>query len=332
MDALHIVVTEPEYIKAKAFFDQLRDLSVVVTAPAEKALAAGIRDHEAQAAILGVECYTRGLYAALPRGGVISRFGVGYDGIDLEKATAAGLLVTNTPGVLEDAVAEHALALMLGLYRNLARFVLDMAAGAWSPRPGLELRGRTLAVIGCGTIGRRVARIARQGFGMHVVAMDTRSLDADELHRVWGIESLTASFDEAVQAADVISLHVPSNAATRHLVCARTLSAMPASAVLVNTSRGAVVDENALFDALAAGRLGGAALDVFEVEPYAPRDPERDLRTLPNVLLTPHVSSGTVEACARVAAASVDNVRSGLAADYAALSLLNPEVLSVSRG
>ncbi|NLF19116.1 MAG: hypothetical protein GX595_17955 [Lentisphaerae bacterium] len=323
-----VVITEPEYAKAKAIFDQVADWRVVVAAPPEAAVAAAVAAEGARAVVLGVEPYTGPLYAALPRGGVIARFGVGHDGIDKARASAAGLLVVNTPGVLEDAVAEHAMVLLLGVCRSLAGFVRSMDRHAWSPVQGLELRGRRLAVIGAGAIGRRVARCAAMGFGMGVVAMGPRLRDVDELRRDWGVEEVTTNFGEAVRAADVVSLHVPAHADTRHLINAAAIAQMRPGAILINTARGAVVDEVALYDALAGGHLRGAGLDVFETEPYVPRRPDKDLRRLANVLLTPHVSSSTHEACARVALACLANLRHAGAGRFGAMSLLNPEVLA----
>jgi len=331
MNRLRVVITEPEYLKAKAVFDQTSDLHLVVAAPPEAAVVAAIRDHGAWAAILGVERYEDALYGALPRGGVIARFGVGHDGIDKARATAAGLLVVNTPGVLEDAVAEHAMVLLLGVCRNLAGFVRSMDRHAWAPTQGIELRGRRLAVIGGGAIGRRVARCAALGFGMSVVAMEPRVEAAAELRRDWGVERVTTEFAEAVRDADVVSLHLPSNAHTRHLLNAAAIAQMRPGAILINTARGAVVDEVALFDALASGRLAAAGLDVFENEPYVPRRADKDLRSLTNVLLTPHVSSSTHEACARVALACIANLRHASGGRYEAMSLLNRDILARQR-
>jgi phosphoglycerate dehydrogenase-like enzyme len=322
-----VVITEPEYLKAKAVFAASAELTPVVVAPPEAEVARAVRAYGAQAVILGVEHYVDALYSALPRGGVIARFGVGHDGIDKAKATAAGLLVTNTPGVLEDAVAEHTLALLLGACRHLASFVRSMDQRRWAPVQGIELRGRCLAVVGCGAIGRRVARTAALGFGMTVVGVEPQSAAAAELRRDWGVQRLTADLGDAVRTADVVSLHLPSTAATRHLINAQALAQMLPSAILINTARGAVIDEVALYDALVGGRLAAAALDVFEAEPYVPRQPDKDLRLLPNVLLTPHVSSSTREACARVATACIANLRSASAEHYEAMSLLNPDVL-----
>jgi lactate dehydrogenase-like 2-hydroxyacid dehydrogenase len=327
MNPWTVIVTEPEYKKAEASFAAAADLRLAVCGPAESEVSAAVRSHAARAVIVGVERYAGPLYGVLPRGGVIARFGVGHDGIDKTQATAAGLLVTNTPGVLEDAVAEHALALLLAVSRNLAACVRSMDCQAWTPRQGTELRGRTLAVIGCGAIGRRVARAASLGFGMRVVGLEPRLDSAEELRTQWGFQHVTNDFGEAVRDADVVSLHLPANAATHHLIAAQTIAQMRPGAILINTARGAVVDEVALYDALATGRLAAAGLDVFEVEPYVPRQQQKDLRTLANAMLTPHVSSSTREACARVAEACLANLRSARDGRYGAVNLLNPEVL-----
>jgi len=328
MPSIRVVVTRPEYVKAEAVFQSAPDVDVRVSDWPEEAVAAAVREHGAFAAILGVERYSDALYEALPKGGILARFGVGHDGVDKLRATARGLLVANTPGVLEDAVAEHAIALILGVAKNLNAFALSMRAGQWAPRLGFELRGRTLGIVGCGGIGRRLARFA-SAFGMTVLGVDPAPADPAALQRDWGFAEIHADLRAILGRVDVLSLHVPANARTRHLVNAELLAELRPTAVLVNTARGPVVDEAAVYDALTAGRLGFAALDVFETEPYVPAAPGKDLRTLPNVLLTPHVSSSSVEACQRMAHASLENVRRAQAGAYAAVSLLNPDVLAV---
>jgi len=327
MDKLHIVITEPEYLKAEAAFLSADDVSLEVASPDEDSVVVAARRHDAWGAILGVERYAGELYDVLPRGGIVARFGVGHDGVDKERATASGLYVTNTPGVLEDAVAEHAVALMLAMSKQLPHFIREMQEGRWAPVQTSELRGKTLAVIGCGGIGRRVARTAHVGFGMTVVGADMSMAAGDELRRQWGVSRMTTDFAEAVSGASFVSLHVPGVEETRHLINGKSLRHLAAGAVLINTSRGVVVDESALFDALSAGTLGGAALDVFGHEPYVPADPSRDLRTLENVLLTPHVGSATGEACDRVAEAVLRNLRQASRGDVEELDLVNPEVV-----
>ena len=327
MEKTRIVITEPEYRKAETVFGAAEDISFAVAAPDERSVVDTVRRHGAWGVILGVERYAGELYDVLPRGGIIARFGVGHDGVDKAKATAAGLCVTNTPGVLEDAVAEHALTLMLALAKQLVHFVGAMALGSWEPVQTFELRGKTLAVIGCGGIGRRVARIAHLGFGMNVVGMDVSTGSEQELREQWGVSRFTTDFAEAVADASFVSIHVPGTDSTRHIINRGSLACFPPASLLINTSRGIVVDESALYDALSTGAIAGAALDVFDREPYVPAEPAKDLRTLTNVLLTPHVGSATREACARVADTVVRNVRRACQGNLQELDLVNPDVL-----
>lgn len=322
-----ICVTVTEYVKATAIFEAVPGWRCVSAPYEETGLVEVVRAEGAWAVIVGVDRYADALYEVLPRGGVIARFGVGHDGIDKARATAAGLIVTNTPGVLDDSVAEHALWLMGAWARQVAGLDAAMKSDRWTPQVGLELRGRTLLVVGCGQIGRRVARIAHFGFGMHVLGYDVGPLDAGELKTRYGVERLCPDLTAALGEADIVSVHLPSNAATRHFVNADFLAAMAPQALLVNTARGAVVDERALYAALSGGQIAGAALDVFETEPYAPVAPEADLRRLANVVLTPHVGSGTSAACERMARRSLANVAAAARGDYDALDCLNPEVL-----
>ena len=313
-----IAVTEPEYLKGRAVFEGGR----AFPAPDDEAgLAEAIRRRGARHAIVGVRPYRGPLYDALPCGGVLARFGVGHDGIDKTLGTRAGLLCTNTPGTLDQSVAEHTIALMLMAARRLAALAAGLRAGAWEPCAGSELAGKTLAVIGPGPIGRRVARIAAAGFGMRVVGCGSRPVPAPEF------DAFTTDFAEAVAGADYVSLHIPSRPETAHYLGRERLALVPAKAVLVNTARGAVVDEGALYDALASGALAGAALDVFEIEPYAPVDPARDLRRLENAVMTPHVSSNTPEANRRMAERALRNIELAESGDCASMDLLNPGVL-----
>jgi phosphoglycerate dehydrogenase-like enzyme len=242
------------------------------------------------------------------------------------KATHSGLLCTNTPGVLNESVAEHALALMLASARHVVRNVADMRGGTWDLGPeGSELRGKTLALIGCGDIARATARIAARGFGMRVVAVcrsrQPEGKDAADLAEV------TTDFASGVRASHYVSVHINAEPSNRKFINADRLAMMPPEAWLINTARGAVVDEEALYDALAGGRLAGAALDVFEREPYVPADASRDLRTLPNVVLTPHVGSHTAEANRAMAERALANIRFAEAGNFRSMDLLNPAVV-----
>ena len=324
-----VVVTEIEYRKAPPIFEKAREggWHCIPAPPGESELAEAIRRHGASHAVIGVDRYVEALYDALPRGGVLARFGVGHDGVDKQKATARGILCVNTPGVLDASVAEHTLGLMLAAARHTVEMAAACRAHQWSPKVGTELLDKRLAVIGCGPIGCRVAQMAFAGFGMRVVGSEIREVDEKVLRQRFGFERVVKEFSAAVEGAEFVSLHIPSAPQTRHFINRDRLAQIPAGAWLINTARGAVVDEAALFDALKGGSLCGAALDVLECEPYAPVDPARDLRSLSNVILTPHVGSSTREACACMAERALRNIALAEARNFSAMDLLNPEVL-----
>jgi len=318
-----VLVTETEFHRAPEVFASAAVQCVAVPGD-EVSLAREVTARDARYVIVGSVKYTGALYDALPRGSVIARFGVGHDGIDKDKATAAGILCTNTPAVLDQSVAELAMLLILSAARRLASLDGEMRHGTWNLGPsGLELRGKTLAVIGAGRIGQATARIASQGFGMRTVGF-RRSPPADPAP----FDSVTTDFPSAVRDADFVSLHINAEPANHHFLDRARLALMPSRAWLVNTARGAVVDENALYDAVAERRLAGAALDVFDREPYVPADPSRDLRQLSNVVLTPHVGSHTLEANRGMAERALQNVMRAEAGDVAGMDLLNPAVIA----
>jgi phosphoglycerate dehydrogenase-like enzyme len=323
-----ICVTEQEYKKAEDIFSAQGDWRFIPVAAAEDAVCQAVKENEAFGVILGVDKYEDELYKSLSAGGIIARFGVGHDGVDKEKACENGLVVTNTPGVLDDSVAEHALWLMGALARNVSRHDADMKKGAWEPAIGMELRGKTLLVLGCGSIGRKAARIASFGFSMNVIAYDVAELDAAQMKADFGISEVVTDLDDGISRADFITMHLPSLPATRHFVNAEFIAKMKASAFLVNTARGPIVDENALYDALKDGTIGGAALDVFEAEPYEARDGAKVLSSLANIVLTPHVGSSTVEACERMARSCIKNVIAARDKKYESCDILNEQVIT----
>jgi len=327
-DEAVVAVTNLEYAKGRSVFEAASGHAMrCVEAPSEEsALAAFVKKHGIRHVIVGVEPYKEALYEAIPEGGVIARFGVGYDGLDLARAAEHGLLCTNTPGVLDESVAEQAVALMLAAARHVTHLDKGVHAGEWSPRLGVELQGKTLAVIGCGAIGSRVGRIAALGFGMQVLGC-RRNPDAADLRGEFGFASVSASFEETVRDADFVSLHIPSVPETAKFLNETRLQAIPSHAWLINTARGAVVDESALYNALREGRLAGAALDVYAEEPYSPSDPRHDLRTIDNVIMTPHTGSSTVEACERMATRALENIVRASEARFGEMDLLNPDAL-----
>jgi phosphoglycerate dehydrogenase-like enzyme len=319
-----VVVTEPEFRRAEAVF-AASPFKCLMAPPGEQELAAAIRAAGARHAILGPFVYQDALYSALPAGGVLARYGVGHDGIDKTRATRAGLLCTNTPGLLHQSVAELTLLLILAAARHFEAVVGDMRSGQWRPRPGVELQGKTVAIIGCGTIGRATARIARAGFGMRVVGY---SRSAAKQASDQEFDLLTSDFASAVKNADYISLHIPASPENAAFINTERLALFQPHAWLINTARGAVVDEGALYDAVAAERIGGAALDVFEREPYEPAAAGKDLRTLSRVIAVPHIGSNTAEANARMAERALRNVTLAERGDFAGMDLLNPEVIT----
>ena len=236
------------------------------------------------AAVLGVEPV---------RTRLLANFGVGHEHIDLAAARALGIAVTNTPGVLTDDTADLAIALMLMASRGLGSGERELRAGdwaGWSPTHHLGQRfsGKTLGIIGMGRIGRAVARRAVHGFGMRLVYACRTPLPAGEAAL---LDAVPLELDAVFSAADVVSLHVPSNAATHHLVDRRRLALMRRHGILINTSRGGVVDEVALVEALERGEIAAAGLDVYEAEPRV----SPGLLALDNVVLLPHLGSATVE-------------------------------------
>lgn len=237
------------------------------------------------------------LLAAAPRLRAVGRLGVGLDNIDLPGCAARGIQVVPATGANARAVAEYVIGTLLALLRGAYAASAEVAGGQW-PRAalsqGLEAHGRTLGVVGFGGIGQLTARLAA-GLGMRVVACDA-ALPAD--HPAWADAGATRlELDDLLAQADAVTLHVPLTSGTRHLLDAARIARMRPGAVLINTSRGGIVDETALAVALRGGQLGGAALDVFEQEPLPAGGP---LAGAPNLILTPHIAGLTREANTRV--------------------------------
>src|SRR3989344_5445815 len=250
------------------------------------------------------------LMEASPQLKVVSNMAGGLDNIDQEAAKQRSVVVKNTPDVLTESVAEHAALLILGIARKISQadvFVRKGKFRGWEPNLflGTELKGKTLGLVGHGRIGCRTAKIMQKGFGMRVVYYDAVRDQARE--EQCGITY--ASLEQLLQEADVVSLHVPLLPTTKHLIGEKELRLMKPTSYIVNTARGAVIDEKALVKALQEGVIAGAALDVFEEEPRM----TKDLLKLENVLLTPHIASATNEARERMAVLAAQNIISSLA-------------------
>jgi len=256
---------------------------------------------------------------ALPRLRVISNLAVGVDNIDLAAATRAGIAVGHTPGILTETTADLAFGLLMAAARRIAegdRYVRGGRWRTWGPKVllGRDIHGATLGIIGWGAIGQTMARRAA-GFGMRVIylpgphaarrARGRRSRVSARNDRIDLATAEPMSLERLLAESDFVSLHVPLAAATCHMIGEAELAMMKRTAILINTSRGAIVDAQALVGALRAGRLAGAGLDVTDPEPISANDP---LLKLPNVVLTPHIGSASHATRLRMAELAVDNL------------------------
>jgi glyoxylate reductase len=254
----------------------------------------------------------------------VSNVAVGYDNIDVAACTARRIAVGNTPGVLTETTADFAFALLMGLARRVAEADAYVRAGkwrTWSPTLllGSDVHGTTLGIAGLGQIGAAMARRAR-GFGMRVLYLNRHPRPELEAELgLWRVDKATL-----LAESDFLSLHVPLTPETRHWLGRAELAAMKPGAMLINTARGGVVDQIALAEALAGGRLGGAALDVTEPEPLPMDSP---LLTLPNVLIAPHIASASHATRGRMASMAVDNLLAALDGRRPP-NCVNPEVFS----
>jgi glyoxylate reductase len=256
-----------------------------------------------------------------PRLRIVSNMAVGYDNIDVEAATARGVLVTNTPGVLTETTADFAFALLLATARRLVEGDRLAHSGGWrtwhpSFLLGQDVHGATLGIIGMGAIGRAVAHRAR-GFAMQLLYSDSQRQPELEAE----LDASFAPLETLLQDSDFISLHVPLTTQTHHLISQRELSLMKPSAILINTSRGPVVDQKALCEALRSHTIAAAGLDVAEVEPVPADDP---LLELDNLTLTPHIASASIATRSRMADMAVDAILAVLHGETPA-NLLNPQ-------
>lgn len=249
---------------------------------------------------------TGNVFDIAPNAKIFANYAVGFDNIDLEEAKKRGVAVTNTPDVLTEAVAEHAVALILSIGRKIVESDQFLRSGkyeGWDPTLllGMEFKGKKLGIVGCGRVGQRVAEIMYKGFGMSILYNDQRP--NDQLESGLGAE-FVPELDDLLTEADVVSIHLPATPATLHLFSDTRLAKMKKTALLINTARGSIIDEAALAKALASGAIAGAGLDVFENEPNV----HPGLLSLSNVIVTPHTASATKEARDRMSVMAADNI------------------------
>ena len=250
-------------------------------------------------AITGLDVLDEAVFAAVPELRIVSKYGVGLDMIDLDAARRHGVSVRWTPGVNRQGVAELTIGLMIALCRSVVPLATELAAGGWRHPGGRQISSSTVGCVGCGHVGQQVARLCR-AFGAEVIAHDLR--DYGDFYRETGVTPVT--LDALLASADIVTIHVPLDASTRGLIDAGAIARMKRGAFLVNTARGGIVDEQALKAALLDGRLGGAALDVFAVEPPV----DRELLLLPTFIGTPHIGGGTREAVLAMGRAALEGL------------------------
>jgi D-3-phosphoglycerate dehydrogenase/(S)-sulfolactate dehydrogenase len=270
-------------------------------------------------AIVSTDPFTARVIQAADRLRVISRTGVGYDAVDVPAATKRGVVVTTTPGVNRHAVADWALSLILCCARRVPENLAEVQRRAWARHEGMDLDGKTLGVVGLGTIGKEVAKRAR-AFGMRLLAFDL--VQDRPFAKEQGVAYVP--LEELLRQSDFVSIHCFLNAATRHLINRERLLLMKPTAYLINTARGGIVDTEALYQALQTKRIAGAGLDVFEGEPLRPDSP---LRALENVYLSPHCAGSTADARQRSGTMAAENLIRGLRGDRPE-GIVNPEVLA----
>jgi len=258
---------------------------------------------EVDGIIVGLDEIDERVMSHAPKLRVISKYGSGVNNIDLESATEKGIIVTNTPGVNSSAVAELTIGLMLDVARHISDSDRKMRQGKWGKYMGFELRGKTLGIVGTGQIGKMLVSKV-QGFGMTIIAHD---IEPDyEWSKRMGVSYV--GFRDLIKNADIVTLHLPLTEDTYHLIGADELAMFKPTAILINTSRGEMIDENALYIALKERRIWGAGLDVYEDEPLK----DSLLTTIDNVVLTSHIGAHTDEAVKAMGRMAVSNLMKAL--------------------
>lgn len=264
--------------------------------PDELKKALGAKPYDAVITLL-TDTVNKEIFGTVPTAKIFANYAVGYNNINLKDAAEAGVTITNTPGVLTDTVAEYAISLMLAVVKRIPeseRFLRGGKYEGWAPELflGSDLKGKILGILGAGRIGYEVARRAHCGLDMNIVYTDVK--EVPQLGELGAVFKPTP--EEVLKEADVVSIHVPLLPGTQHLINSERLALMKPTAYLINTSRGPVIDEAALVEALRKGVIRGAGLDVFEFEPKL----AAGLAALENVVITPHIASASEETRGRM--------------------------------
>ena len=320
---MKVFVTRPVFDEA---IDRLRRVFEVELNTEERILPkqeliAHLRDKDGALTLL-TDAIDLEVLESTPRLKAVANFAVGFNNVAVDSATKLGVVVTNTPGVLTETTADFAWTLLMAAGRRVVEADKFARAGkfkAWGPRMflGYDIYGKTLGLVGLGRIGQAVARRAA-GFNMRVVFHDPESIP-DRIIKELGVTRLP--FDELLRVSDFISLHVPLFPETHHLLNDHTFALMKPTCIVINTSRGPVVDEKALVSAVRDGKIAGAGLDVFEREPEI----EPELFAMENVILAPHIASASHETRLRMCMMAADNLIAALKGERPP-NLVNPEV------
>lgn len=297
-----------ELLRAKGYDVEVSNKDGVLTKE-ELVFALKSKDYDAVLCLL-TDKIDDDIFAVAPQAKIFANYAVGFNNIDLNAAKNRGVVVTNTPDVLTDTVAEHTFALMLSLSSRITegdRFARAGKYDGWAPMMllGTDIKGKILGVLGTGRIGSRVVHMANRGFDMNIIYYDV--VRNQQLENNYGAK-FCESVDEVLREADIISIHVPLLPTTHHLINKERLEVMKKTALLVNSSRGPVIDEQALVTALKEGTIAGAAIDVLENEPKM----ADGLTELENIIITPHIASATLETRSKMAQIAVQNIISVL--------------------
>jgi glyoxylate reductase len=323
MPKAKVLATRPLFPAARAILDATCDVEYFPPgqSPAREELLRRVKDKEGLVCLL-TDKVNEELLRNAPKLRIVSNVAVGFDNIDVPACNKRGVIATNTPGILDETTADFAWALMMAVARRVGEGEALARSGQWSgwdldQLVGTDVWGKTLGIVGFGRIGRAMARRAA-GFGMRVIYSDAARV-AEEIEQE--LKAEYRDFNSLLAEADFVTLHVPLNSETRGMMSGPKFFRMKPTAFLINTSRGAVVDENGLVAALEAGKIAGAGLDVYENEPFI----LPGLKRL-NVVLAPHIASATVETRTKMACIAAENL-TALFRGQRPPNMLNPEVL-----
>ena len=300
---MKVVVTSPSFCKSESLKSRLTSLfpNTVFTEKEDYLSGAELINflQDADCAIIGRDPITRVTLDALPKLKMISKYGVGLDNLDIDAMQQKGVAIAVTEGTNKRSVAELTVSFMIGLCHNIFLSAERMKKGQWIREGGQNLSGKTIGIIGCGNVGKEVIMLLKP-FGCNILVNDIE--DKNEFCREQ--RAIESSFEILINESDIVSLHVPLTNLTLEMIDEKILHAMKPTALLINTSRGPVLKHSALHEALLSGKISGAALDVFDVEPP---DDLKFLR-LPNLMVTPHIGGNSLEAIEAMGTAAIDNL------------------------